>query len=274
MIDNHPAALRRRLTAALRRLRSEAGRTQRDVAKTLGWSPSKIIRIEQGDVGISVADLWALLRLYSVDDAQITNDLEVLARGSRRMPYTEYADVVSSEELKYFRYEASASVIRQVALNVIPGLLQTDAYAQSVFEARHFDEATSAKLIASRHARQEVLAGTGAPESFFIIDEGAMRRLVGGAEVMREQWNHLSEMSRSARVTIQFLPFDSGAHPALAGPFNLLEFAGDDDPDVLFIEEPTGAVLLRDDLDLTATYRERFWEIEDLSTDLANFTLP
>jgi transcriptional regulator with XRE-family HTH domain len=269
--DHHPAALRRRLTAALRRHRSQAGVTQREVAKNLGWSPSKIIRIEQGDVGISVADLWALLRLYKIDQPEIVNELEEMARGSKRLPFSDYADVLSQETLKYIRYEASSSLIRQVALTVIPGLLQTDAYIESLFASRQMADSRIAKMLASRRDRRGVFEGEDPPETFFIIDEGALRRVVGGTDVMGEQLDHLAKMAERARIKIQVLPFGAGAHPAMSGGFNLLEFANDDDPDVLFFESPLEDILYRDEPEVTAQFRLRFWELEDLSTEISDF---
>ncbi len=194
-----------------------------------------------------------------------------MARESRKMPFSDFSDVVSSELLRYFRYEASASLIRQVTLTVIPGLLQTDAYAQTIFRANQVDDAKAAKLLASRQQRRTLLEGEHAPDGFFIIDEGALRRLVGGPEVMGEQLDHLTRMAEKPHIKIQALTFDVGAHPALTGPFNLLEFAYEDDPDVLFIENPMGDVLSLDDPQVTASYRLRFWEIEDLAVEPADF---
>jgi transcriptional regulator with XRE-family HTH domain len=255
----------------LRRQRSQASLTQREVAKSLGWSPSKIIRIEQGDVGITVSDLWALLKLYKVEDTDFAAELEEMARGSRKLPFSDYADVVSDELLRYFRYEASASLIRQFAQAVIPGLLQTDDYARSIFTTNQLNDVTAAKLLASRRDRRALLDSSDAPDAFFIIDEGALWRVVGGPEVMGPQLDHLAAMAARARVKIQVLPFAAGAHPALAGPFNLLEFASEDDPDVLFVENPMGDVLYHDDPKVTSVYRLRFWELEDLAAEATDF---
>jgi len=118
------AALRRRLTIELRRRRAEAKLTQRQVAQSLDWSPSKVIRIEQGTVRIGVTDLQALLRLYGVSDPEMIAELTAMARESKKLPFAEYREIFAAEALRYFQYEANASIIRQVTPLLVPGLLQ------------------------------------------------------------------------------------------------------------------------------------------------------
>src|SRR3954462_9212976 len=118
--------MRRRLRVELRRLRTAADLTQREVADALEWSPSKIIRIESGQVGITVTDLKALVAHYGLrDDAQVAS-LTELARGSKRQPFVEYRDVLSAETVKFLGYEASASRVRLVQPTLVPGPLQTE----------------------------------------------------------------------------------------------------------------------------------------------------
>jgi transcriptional regulator with XRE-family HTH domain len=265
------AALRRRLTAELRRLRAQAKLTQRQVAENLDWSPSKIIRIEQGSVRIGVTDLHALLNLYQITDPTTVAELSTMARESKKLPFAEYRDVVTAETLKYFQYEANASIIRQVHPLVVPGLLQVEEYSRAVLEAyRKSPEATD-KIVESRKERQELLERPDPPEAFFILDEGVLRREVGGPKVMARQIDHLVEMAQRSDVTIQVIPFSAGAHSALAGPFVHLEFPADNDPDVIFVENALGDTLFRDDEEITAQYREQFWVLEDLATRPESF---
>jgi transcriptional regulator with XRE-family HTH domain len=99
---------RRRLTVELRQLRRQVGLTQRQVADTLEWSPSKVIRIEQGTVRVQKTDLQALLGLYRVTDPETVAKLTALARESKTLPFTEYRDILSAEAVRYFQYEADA----------------------------------------------------------------------------------------------------------------------------------------------------------------------
>jgi len=267
----NPAALRRRLIVELRRLRAQAKVTQRQVAEQLDWSPSKIIRIEQGVVGISVTDLRALLSYYGVTDEHTLNEYAEMARGSKRQPFTDYRDVFPPDTIRFFGYEATASIIRQVELNVLPGLLQTEDYARSILTAQGVEKARADKLIESRRERQELLERPNPPEIFFILDEAVLRRTVGGQAVMSRQLDRLVQAAKQTHVSIQVLPFALGAHAALASPFVYLEFPTEDDPDVLYFENPLGAALFNDEPQLTSVYRERFWELEDAATDRAAF---
>ena len=267
----NPAALRRRLIVELRRLRAQAKMTQRQVGQALDWSPSKIIRIEQGVVGISVVDLRALLALYGVSDERALSEFAEMARGSKRQPFSDYRDVLSLETIRFFGYEATASIIRQVELRVVPGLLQTEEYTRAVFSARHVDEARADKLVESRRERQELMERPDPPEVFFIIDEGVLRREVGGPTVMKRQRERLIEAAAQPNVSIQVLPFALGAHVAISGSFAYLEFPSEGDPDVLHFENPPGDSLIVDDPQTTSTYLERFSELEEQATKRTKF---
>jgi transcriptional regulator with XRE-family HTH domain len=259
------AALRRRLTVELKRLRGQAKLTQRQVADSLDWSPSKVIRIEQGTVRIGVTDLQALLRLYGVSDSDVISELTAMARDSKKLPFTEYREVVSAETLRYFQYEANASIIRQVHALLVPGLLQIEEYSRAVLETFGARPEAAEKIVDSRKERQELFDQSEPPEAFFILDEAVLRRAVGGKKTMSRQIDHLVEMSRRPDITIQVVPFSVGAHSAMQGPFVHLEFPAENDPDVIFVENTLGDTIFRDDEEITAQYREQFWVLEDLA---------
>jgi transcriptional regulator with XRE-family HTH domain len=260
------AALRRRLTVELRRLRSEAKLTQRQVASTLDWSPSKVIRIEQGTVRIGVTDLQALLHLYGVSNMDTIAELTAMARESKKLPFSEYREVVSNETLRYFQYEANASILRQVHPLLVPGLLQIEEYSRAVLDAFGTSTEAAEKIVESRSERQGLFDQAEPPEAFFILDEAVLRRAVGGSKTMTRQLDHLVEMSRRPGITIQVVPFSKGAHSAMQGPFVHLEFPAENDPDVIFVENTLGDTIFRDDAEITAKYREQFWALEDLAT--------
>lgn len=265
------AALRRRLTAELKRLRSRAKLTQRQVADSLDWSPSKVIRIEQGTVRIGVTDLQALLHLYEVTDGATVAELTVMARESKKLPFSEYRDILSAEAVRYFQYEANASIVRQVTPLLVPGLLQVEEYSRALLESYRAPLERIDRLVETRKERRELLERPEPPETFFILDEAVLRRTVGGPKVMARQIDHLVEMSRLPGISIQVLRFSIGAHSAMLGPFVHLEFPAENDPDIIFVENTLGDTLFRDDADETARYRERFWELEDLATAPEDF---
>lgn len=264
---NDPVTMRRKLRADLKRLRTARDLTQRNVADRLDWSQSKVIRIENGQVAVGVTDLEALLRLYGVDDQDTVASMTEMARGSKKLPFTEYKDDLPAETLRFFAYESSSSIIRQVQALLVPALLQTEEYARALFksawgfEARRID-----RLWTARQERQELLERAEPPEMFFILDEAAVHRPVGGENVMRNQRARLLELAERPRVTIQIVSFSVGAHPGMRGPFVYLEFPGADDPDVLYLEGQTGDYVFRDEEEVTGQYLETFFALEKIAS--------
>jgi hypothetical protein len=241
------------------------------VAESLDWSPSKVIRIEQGTVRIGVTDLQALLSLYQVTDTDTVAELTTMARESKKLPFSDYREFVSAEGVRYFQYEANASIIRQVQAQLVPGLLQIEEYTRAVLDAFGFQRDKADKIVESRKERRELFERPVPPQAFFILDEAVLRREVGGSRIMTRQIDHLVEMSRQPDVSIQVIRFSAGAHPAMAGPFVHLEFPAENDPDVIFVENTLGDTLFRDDEDVTVKYREQFWALEVLSTPSEEF---
>ncbi|MFF3493642.1 helix-turn-helix domain-containing protein [Streptomyces sp. NPDC002795] len=261
------ALLRLQLRTELRKARIAAGLTQRQVADRMEWSPSKLIRIEAGEVGISVNDLRPLAAAYGISDRRKLEELLDMARGSRRMPFTEYRDLYSKDFMQRLALESAASVHRQFAPLLLPGLLQTEEYMRAVIGTygKDLPEDDVDRIVESRLARQEVLEGEGGREFSFVLDESVVRRVTGGRGVMRAQLEHLAELSTRAHVTIQILPFSIGAHPGIQGPFTLFEFQAEGMADALFTEDSRGLTTASTSAEETRQYLERFWELEDLS---------
>lgn len=262
-----PSICRLRLRRALREARIAKGFSQRDVARVQDWSVSKLLRIEGGGVGVSTTDLRALLDMYEIREAEEVDELTRWAQIARRSPLSVYRDVLSSEFLAYLNYEGSAAVIREWEPLVVPGLLQTEAYARAVIEA--FDSAGASqrieRQIEARLSRQELLKQPDAPEMFFILDEAVVRRRVGPGDTMARQMEHLRELSQRPRLSIQILPFEAGAHRNMRAPFVILEFKEANVEDLLFLENPRGDLLDRDDGEELALYLSSFWELENLA---------
>jgi transcriptional regulator with XRE-family HTH domain len=266
-----PAAMRRRLRVELKRLRTDAGKTQRDVAKALYWSPSKVIRIESGQVGITVTDLRALTGLYGLEDETLLAELTEMAQGSKRQPFAEYRDVLQPDTINFMRYQASAKLIRQVEPLLIPGLLQIEEYSRAVLRAFESNPDQIERIVASRRERQELLERTPRPEVFVILGEAALRQAIGGPAVMKNQLQHLLELNDQRIVSIQVLPFELSAHDALRGPFVHMEFDDPSDPDVVFLEHARATSTFSDDPVLTADYQVRFFNLEDVASQSADF---
>ncbi|MEU4050079.1 helix-turn-helix transcriptional regulator [Streptomyces olivaceus] len=267
MTVSSAALLRLRLRTELRKARQAAGLTQRAVAGAMEWSPAKLIRIEAGEVGISVNDLRSLLAYYGVDDQERTGQLLDMARGSRKMPFTEYRDLYDKEFLQFLALEQAAWITRQYGPLVVPGTLQTEEYMRAVMRV-FSPEATEDvidRAVEGRLARQEVLEHTRERELFYVLDESVLRRVCGGRAVMRRQLEHIAELSARPSITIKILPFSSGAHPGILGPFTIFEFPAGDMENTLFVEDSRGNTFPANSTDETRRYLERFWELEELS---------
>jgi transcriptional regulator with XRE-family HTH domain len=258
----------RRLLTAFRTLRTNAGLTQEQVARQLGWSASKVARIENGKINISRDDLAAMLTLYGVTNERSVQDLLHLAGQAKQR-----GDVISAEFRVYVGLESAASEIYEYEPVLIPGLLQTPEYARAVIRALSpvgdSDELIEQR-VEIRRERQRLLTAEHPPRAHFLIDESALRRQVGGRAVTVAQLEHLRELHQVPNVTIQVVPFSVGEHVSMTGPFIILEFPDGDEP-LLYLEDARHDVLTRDDPELTRTCRQRFTEIAQLASPVARF---
>jgi transcriptional regulator with XRE-family HTH domain len=261
-----PAVQRRRLRVELRKLRLDAGRTQREVATAMDWSPSKLIRIENGEVGISSNDLKILLDYYGVSDKRRIDQYIAMARNARKESWSEFRDVHSPEFLTYLGYESSTKLIREFSLTLVPGLLQTEEYAYALWrDIYHVEQKDMEAKWRARQRRQELHELEKPPEMFFILDEAAIRRHLGATAVMRRQLTQLRMWAGEPHVTVQIIPFSTGGHPGMTGPFIVLEFPNPSDDDLVFLEVATGNTLSRDDPEVTSEYVGRFYQLEDIA---------
>jgi transcriptional regulator with XRE-family HTH domain len=239
-----PTLLRRQLGAELRRLRDRTHRTVADVAAELGWSQSKLSRIETATIGISGADLERLLAEYGVADKERSRLLALRVQARQRAWWEAYGDILPDAYETLIGFEAEASLISTYEVQVVPGLLQTDEYANAVTQADgiYDDPEVLGQRVAVRMARQSVLTRDPPPRLWVILDEAVLRRPIGGPDVLHRQLLRLAEASERPTVTIQVLPFEAGAHRALAGSFVVLEFPGDSDQPLVYSEGMTGGV--------------------------------
>jgi transcriptional regulator with XRE-family HTH domain len=260
-----PAVQRRRLRVELRTYRRRAGLTQRDVAKAMDWSPSKLIRMENGDVRIAPTDLRVLLGHYGVADTDTVETLVEMARSSRRDSWGEFKDVHTQPWLTFLGYESSASVVRNYEALLVPGLLQTEEYALAGYRASGVDKEAAERRWEGRLRRQELHERDNPPDMNFVIDQAAVARQVGGQGVLRRQLERLKSYAQMKHITLQVVPFTSGGYEGLGESFVLLEFPNAGDDDLLHIEDPRGGVTMRDDTDQTSAALERFVGLEDFA---------
>lgn len=256
-----PLVQRRRLRTELKRARQASGLTQEQVAAEMDWSLSTMIRIEAGSSGMSANDLMRLLRLYEVTDPERVNALLALARAAReRSWWSAYRDVAPKSLLQLIEYESVARVIRQFETMFIPGILQIEDYARAVIQNYYGERPASDRVHALAELRvwREGLFDSENPPSFqFMVDEAAIRRLVGGSPVMRRQLRRLIEVADKPNITVEVIPFSAGLHPGMKGPFEIIEFADPPVSDIVYLEGPR-VDIISDDPEEILKYREAF----------------
>ncbi|GHK02663.1 helix-turn-helix domain-containing protein [Streptomyces sp. NPDC003753] len=241
----NPTVRRRRLGQELRRLRELKGMTAEEVAERLLVSQSKISRLENGRRSISPRDVRDLCGVYEVEDQRVVESLMEMARDSRQQGWWHaFGDIPYSV---YIGLETDAESLRVYEPQIITGLLQTRAYAEALIQGAlpETSPADIEKRVQVRMRRQERISAENNPLRLWVVlDEAALRRRVGDNLVMREQLEHLAEMSRLPHVTVQVLPFEVGAHPGVNGHYAILEFADAADSSVVYLEGVTSDLYL------------------------------
>ncbi|MEV4711861.1 helix-turn-helix transcriptional regulator [Micromonospora sp. NPDC049374] len=257
-----PTVLRMLLGAQLRRLRESQGVTRESAGWEIRSSESKISRMELGRVGFKERDVADLLTLYGVTAEQERAALLKLARDANNPGWWHrYGDVLPGWFQSYLGLEAAAALIRSYEVQFVPGLLQTPEYARAVVLLGHSTAGPEEidRRVDLRMRRQELLSRPRPPRLWAVVDEAALRRPIGGPEVMRGQLEALLRATRTPNVRLQVIPFAAGGHAAAGGAFTILRFGDQDLPDIVYIEQLTSAIYLdkREDLDFYAVAMER-----------------
>jgi transcriptional regulator with XRE-family HTH domain len=250
--DRDPSVYRRSLRKSLRRIRETLKITQAAAAEEMSWSPSKIIRIETGIVGISISDLRSLLAYYQIssDSEQYENLIET-GKQARRTPWAaQYKEFAGDVFLTFLGHEDSATRSYSFQPILVPGLLQTDEYATQVLQViRGPKTATRIRALTDlRLARQErVFARGDGIRLNYLLDESVVRRAVGGPEVMKRQVTHLINSCQRENVSIRILPFKLGLYRSIRVPFVVLEFDEPGEAALLYLEYPHKDAIIRED---------------------------
>jgi len=246
-----PTVRRRRLALTLRQLRDSAALSAADAARRVDHDASWLSRIESAEVRPHPNDVRALLSLYGVEGDQAEAVIAVARQAKQRGWWQRYTDILPDWFATYVGMESEASVIRTYECQMIPGLLQTQAYARAAFQGAPIpmrdDEVE--RQVALRMERQAVLTSEEPPLLRVVIDEGAVRRMVGGSAVMKDQISRLIEESNRSNVQILLLPHSAGV--GFDGSFVILEFPplpapypGAAEDRMVYVDTLTGALYL------------------------------
>lgn len=263
-----PLLPRRRLGAELKRLRGN--RTLEDVAAETLISTSKLSRLENGQGVPQPRDVRDLTNAYGADRVTAERLRRWMNEGRRQAWWKEFSDVLSDAADTFLDYESGASVVRTYAPMLLPGLLQTEAYATQVMQtlSPHLSRDEVGKLVEVRLRRQEILLAEEPTRLLAVVDEAAIRRAaaMGSPEGARQQLLHLRETSLRKNVSLRVLPLDAGLHPGVMGLFTIFQFADDIDRDVVIVEYLNGERTLEEQSSVL-TYLRLFDAISPLALD-------
>lgn len=261
---------RRRLAAELRRLRGR--RTGNEIARGLGWSPSKISRFEIGRSALPIEEVEKLLDFYKMSDAERSQLLTLARDANRRGWWEDYADAIPEEYQAFIGLEAEAASIAHWHVSVVPGLLQTEDYARRLHvgyqSAVPVPPGMLDRRVKVRMLRQEVLTRDSPPQFSFVLDESVLRRRIGDNGLMRRQLQQLAEIAELPNVDLRVLPL--GADRAMsADSFVIFGFGVPGEPamlhDVVSIDSVVESELYVEGETDTFLYRLVFESLKDSS---------
>jgi transcriptional regulator with XRE-family HTH domain len=261
-----PTLRRRQLGIQLRRLREAAGVTIDQVAERLGFSASKVSRIESAKTGVATRDVLGFAKVYGVPAEQVEALVQMSREAKQKGWWQLYGAVLTTG---YVGLEAAADAIHAYEALVVPGLLQTEDYARATIRAARpdIDKAEVEKRVRIRIARQSLLTQDDPLDLWVILDEAVLHRPVGGPDVMRRQLDHLVMVSDLPNVALQVLPFAAGGHAGMDGSFAMLLYREPTDPNLVFAANAAGGLFLEKDDEL-----QRYALIFDLMQSLARPT--
>jgi Domain of unknown function (DUF5753)/Helix-turn-helix domain len=257
-----PTVLRILLGAQLRRLREAAQVSREDAGYHIRASGSKISRMELGRVSFKERDVTDLLEFYGVTDPAHTESLIQLTREANAPAWWQkFQDVVPDWFQVYVGLEEAAQLIRVYEMQFVPGLLQTEEYARAVVVqgAPGLEPEEVDRRVALRMGRQKLLNKDNPPRLWAIVDEAALRRPMGGRDVLVAQIERLMDAVSEPNITLQVMPFRYGGHAAEGGAFTIMRFPEADLPDMVYMEYLTGALYLDkpDEVERYAAVMER-----------------
>ncbi|MFF9601614.1 helix-turn-helix domain-containing protein [Streptomyces sp. NPDC014684] len=228
-------------------LRERAGLKREEAARVLRVAPATIRRMEMAEVALKIPYLQLLLKAYGVPDDEAELFVQLAEEANRPGWWQRFHDILPGWFSMYVSLEGAAALIRSYEPHFVPGLLQTEDYARGVLKSGAIGQTSPDDIerhVALRMQRQNLLTRPDVPRFWAVTDETALRRQVGGPEVMRAQIDKLLQVTELPNVTLQVAPFANGPHPGTYGPFVIFRFAVPELPDMVYSEYLTGAVYL------------------------------
>ncbi|SDQ31478.1 helix-turn-helix domain-containing protein [Actinopolyspora saharensis] len=249
----------RRVSGELRELRGRTGLSAAEVSQSLGISMSKLSRMETGARGLAADDVSALLGLYRVPARRREEILALVRNGGDRNWWQVQDAALPALWQDLMRFEEEATALHSWETQFVPGLLQTDEYAEAVIRGttHELPEHEIERLVSARIGRQAVLLGAHAPRLEVLLDEPVLRRPTAEPGVMRRQLLRLAESNRRPNVTVRVVPLSAGIHPGMEGPFVLLEYG--QQPNLVYLEHRGNSAFLEEPEHVAATGRSLRW---------------
>ncbi len=258
-----PTVRLRRLAGELRRLREAAGLSREAVTAKTGLDESSIYRMETAQTRPQRRSLLALLSTYGITDQAKLDELVELAKSAGQPGWVQtYEDYLPEQYTVYIGFEGEASSLSNYETVFVPGLLQTEDYARAVIRGvvpAITDEQVDQR-VEVRMRRQNVFQRAEPLQFWAVIDEAAIRRQVGGADVMRAQVQRLADAANAPHITVQLIPYEAGAHPGMPGSFVVMEFPDPSDPALVYTDSMAGDLFLEKESDV-ARYRATFQQL-------------
>jgi transcriptional regulator with XRE-family HTH domain len=274
-----PTVARRRVRLAVREARERQGLTQHQVAEAMEWSLSKVIRIESGEVSISVNDLRPLLNFIGIKDKAVVSSLLADARIARQRQRKEwyqrpeYREHMSDPLRRLTEYEAEATAMRSYTVYYPPGPFQTPDYASALTSGWDHElpvEYARTMVEVRRLRRETILSRLGSMDIYMVLDQSVFERMLGGREVLAEQLRNMHDLATRGLIHLRMLAFDLGSPIANNGSFDLLTIPGGE---VMYRENGTSDELIEDPA-AAARHRERFeqlWHVAMEEVDTIEF---
>ncbi|MFF5264418.1 helix-turn-helix domain-containing protein [Actinomadura viridis] len=261
-----PTIRERRLASELRRLReTSTPLSLEEAADQLGWSKTKLSRIETAIRRVSPSEVEQILTLYGMSGPRL-EALVRFARTSRQRGWWDaYASSLPTDYATYMGLEAEAEWVNSYTIGLVHGLMQTEDYAQHVTRSilmRFSAPAEVERRVAARMTRQKAWLERDEPMRLWsILDETALRRMIGGAEVMRAQYRRIIELADLSDVMFQVMPLGAGGHPGVVGSFSIVGFPERFTPDIVYVENMTSALYIEDEREVH-TYSLAFEQMQ------------
>ncbi|MFD5859782.1 helix-turn-helix domain-containing protein [Streptomyces chartreusis] len=249
-----PTVLRMILGRRLLDMREDAGMSLDDAAKALRVTPLTIRRLEKAEVSLKPLYVEKLLQTYGAEQQEVDEFVDLAEQANEPGWWHAYRDVVPSWFSAYVSLETGAKTLRTYEPHYVTGLLQTHGYARAVLRGG-FPNDTPEDLerrVDLRLRRQALLDKPDAPTLWVVMEEAVLHRMVGGAEVMREQIDRLLEVSELSHVSVDIVPFTAGAHVGACAPFTYFRFEEPELPDVVYSEILSASMYLDQRSDVVA----------------------